>query len=758
MKRFFGATFIALAIILGATIQAVSGVGTTRIGSTYSLADADAVGTDLARYVIEADPGYEAQILRETLEAGVAVRRVVRGVLDVETSAATAAELAKLPRVRSVDTLAQAVETDERAAVGVTVANAVAAAGGEGAKAVGAPKWRAAGITGRAVRIAVIDTGFRDWDRATAAGELGRNSVVSKHNYCDAGFERTSHGTATAEILYDMAPEAALTLICIDDALDLAQAIEPLLAEGTQIVNMSVGFFNTSRGDGSGGPASPDASARRAMAEGLTWVNSAGNEALVHYSGTFTDSNGNGVHEWAPGDESMAFKVGARGRIDVYLKWDEWAAVVDDYELCLTNTPMSPLRCFPSKVAERGLPTAAIGLTSPFDETVELYAYVRRVAGTGSPHFDVVFLGADSIEHSTAAGSIAEPASAPGVVAVGAVCTASGALRPYSSRGPTVDGRAGIALTAPGSVSGFVMGAVTGCDGGYGGTSAAAPHVAGALALLAQGFPKYRRDQLIAELLNRAGRATDSSLADPARGYGMLTLGNPPSVLDGPGGDPGDPAEPPASAEGFAIGISSSADRSHPDVFLYPTLSGDAYIFLTPTFPTGVDQVRFSIDGTLRQVEKLAAFDVGGGGRNSAFPLDTTALANGPHRLNAEIRLSSGRVTELSAPFVVDNGAAGPKPTSFDLTVGSTGTLLDRSVVHGTQRIALRINKTNLAIKHVLFYIDADLLRLDQDAPFALSDSFDLSTLTVGQHMSQAIVYLADGQVMAANASFTATA
>ena len=49
-----------------------------------------------------------------------------------------------------------------------------------------------------------------------------------------------------------MAPAAQLTLICIDDEVELAQAEQYVLANGIKIVNHSVSWFDTSRGDGTG--------------------------------------------------------------------------------------------------------------------------------------------------------------------------------------------------------------------------------------------------------------------------------------------------------------------------------------------------------------------------------------------------------------------------------------------------------------------------------------------------------------------------
>ena len=194
---------------------------------------------------------------------------------------------------------------------------------------------------------------------------------------------------------------------------------------------------------------------------------------------------------------------------------------------------------------------------------------------------------------------------------------------------------------------------------------------------------------------------------------------------------------------------------------------------MTPVFPTnvGVEQVRFSIDGVLVQVEKLAGYDVGGGGRTTAFPFDTFRLSNGRHRLRADIRLGGGRIVAISAPFSVAN-AGRPAAPRAQLVVGPAGGPLDGRLLSEPTVIGLRLVDPTLAVHHVSFYVDADLAGYDDVGPYELgraaagsggsgsggsgsSGSFSVSALGAGQHMVQAIVYLSDGRIVTANASFS---
>ncbi len=114
--------------------------------------------------------------------------------------------------------------------------------------------------------------------------------------------------------------------------------------------------------------------------------------------------------------------------------------------------------------------------------------------------------GVPEIEHYTRNGSIGNPAESanPGMLAVGAAHWDDvRAIEPYSSRGPTPDGR----------VKPDVVGADCGAtsliplnnrNNGFCGTSQAASHVAGLAALVKQRFPSYTPQQVAVYLKDNA--------------------------------------------------------------------------------------------------------------------------------------------------------------------------------------------------------------------------------------------------------------
>ena len=119
--------------------------------------------------------------------------------------------------------------------------------------------------------------------------------------------------------------------------------------------------------------------------------------------------------------------------------------------------------------------------------------------------------------------TLTTPADAEGVIAVGATDGPGEALADYSSRGPTEDGRQRPHLLAPGGsdTEGLLSALVGGGFGDVGqGTSYAAPHVVGLLALLLEREPDLtpteQRDRLL-------GTCTEVAGLDPdLQGAGLL--------------------------------------------------------------------------------------------------------------------------------------------------------------------------------------------------------------------------------------------
>jgi subtilisin family serine protease len=180
------------------------------------------------------------------------------------------------------------------------------------------------------------------------------------------------------------------------------------------------------------------------------------------------------------------------------------------------------------------------GGDSPEEDLVE--AAVNRL----SAERDVLFVAAAGNDGVFGDHTVSSPASADAALAVGAVDKRD-VLAASSARGPRVGDEAlkpditapGVSITAARSAD-SPLGAPGEPHATLSGTSMAAPHVAGAAALLAQRYPTWTAADLKAALMASATpagsvpvTAQGAGRVDVARGIGQTVLADPPSVSFG---------------------------------------------------------------------------------------------------------------------------------------------------------------------------------------------------------------------------------
>ncbi|MBC7170222.1 PKD domain-containing protein [Candidatus Bipolaricaulota bacterium] len=357
----------------------------------------------------------------------------------------------------------------------------------EGAALVGAAAFHAAGVRGAGVKIAVIDLGFNGLSAAQAGGDLPY-SVITR-DFTGTGIASgVSHGTAVAQIAYDVAPDAQLYLIKIANEVDLDNAVTYCISEGVHIINHSLGWFNTNFYDGTGTIADI---ARRATSAGILWVQAAGNSGQKHYGATFTDANSDGWH-----DTDVTFTATAGQQIVLYLTWDAWPATADDYDLYLYG-PGGTLVA--SSTATQGGTEQPVERVSTTASTSGTYRVRIQKAAGGARRLSL-FSILQEVNPAVSASSIPAPGNAAEVLTVGAInwnVYTVGPIAPYSSRGPTTDGRTKPDLAAPDNVTTSVS-----YYNPFPGTSAAAPHVAGVAALLKAEDSALTRATLTSRILS----------------------------------------------------------------------------------------------------------------------------------------------------------------------------------------------------------------------------------------------------------------
>ena len=131
-----------------------------------------------------------------------------------------------------------------------------------------------------------------------------------------------------------------------------------------------------------------------------------------------------------------------------------------------------------------------------------------------------IFSVNDDLEYPISKSSVSVPADASGAIVVGAVNHIDGTLEPFSSQGPTNNGKLAPHVVGPDGVSTLSFGGDP-----FFGTSATAPYIAGLAALIIQTNP----DITPAQLLDEIQQNTDSSSYslendfDYSYGYGSVS-------------------------------------------------------------------------------------------------------------------------------------------------------------------------------------------------------------------------------------------
>jgi parallel beta-helix repeat protein len=388
----------------------------------------------------------------------------------------------------------------------------------EGLPLIRVPVWHSRGLTGEGVKVAVLDRGFQGYD-ALLGSELPNSLTVRSFRYDGVIDGISDHGTACAEIVHDVAPEADLYLVNFKSFLELGNAVQWLIDEGVHVISCSLGFPSAGPDDGTG--AIPEIM-NHARENGILCVVSAGNDAQRHWSGPWRDDNGDGlldfqVHDGLR-DDSMSIQAKVGDVIWAVLKWDDpWGASHNDYDLILRD--MDGYEVDSSTRPQEGMhdPLEEIQYTAPKEGYYNLY--ISQKPGAGSVTFRL-FVPSHGLERWVEEGSLMTPASAPSALTVGAF-DAGGAVRlePFSSRGPTVDGRTKPDILAPDRVT-------TSTESPFPGTSASTPHVAGAAALVKQLHPGYSPAE-IQEFLEDRAIDVGPPGKENAYGSGLVSLDPP---------------------------------------------------------------------------------------------------------------------------------------------------------------------------------------------------------------------------------------
>ena len=524
-------------------------------------------GTDAARSNQDAEPvlvtfyieSGRVDDVREYLEDnGIFVRNVGEDYIEAHVPPSKLGAASEQPGVLRVDTVVSALPPRPTSS---NLANPAVIS--DGVNIHGADAWHRAGFRGENVKVGIIDSGFESFARLQGT-QLPHN-VVARCYFATARAPSSAladcevdgnHGTAVAETLVDVAPNVTLYIANPITAGDLQSAANWMTAQGVTVMNHSLNWLPLNPGDGTA-PFSnaPLKTVDRAVAGGASFITAGGNEAGRVWFGPFTTRDGNRWHAYPDGTNANHFVIEESKVVSAFMRWEgDWGREDCDLDLWMFRHDASSL-------------TEVVGDEEPQDGGANRFpvAYVEASVLPGlyslgiwnhscasPPRWIQLFLwstegGDEELLYHSPGYHMAEPAEGrnPGMMAVGAThWWDTEQIAEYSSRGPTIDGRVKPDITGVACGQSTVVPPTVSSDGSitcwFGGTSQAAPHVAGLAALVKQRFTNYRPNFIVHYLKQNAAER-GSAGADNIWGYGLAELPDPAlasvSVAAGPAGD-----------------------------------------------------------------------------------------------------------------------------------------------------------------------------------------------------------------------------
>ena len=396
----------------------------------------------------------------------------------------------------------------------------------EGVAVTGADYWQAIDSfhTGKGVRVAILDSGFEGYEDLLGI-ELP-DSVTVRSFRQDENIHVTKHGTACAEIVHDMAPEAELWLVNYETEIEFYNAVDYLIEQGINIISYSMGWLNAGAGDGTGPICSQ---VKKVYDNGIVWVSAAGDEADNHWQDYFSDTDGDSWNNFNVDDDTLQFDCDKGSLLKVFLNWDDWghwneaenkySGSDQDYDLYLyketSESILSPIAH--SSNAQTGSQWPVESIEYQTSESGIYHLKIRNRNTSRNCKLELFIQNAYGLEYLKSEESLIIPADSSYSISVGATIWENDSYYLFSSQGPTSAGRIKPDYCAP---TGVLTASYR--ELGFSGTSAATPHLAGAFALL-KAKTNYSLDEIEMMIQNRALDLGPSG-KDNKFGWGRLRL------------------------------------------------------------------------------------------------------------------------------------------------------------------------------------------------------------------------------------------
>jgi Subtilase family len=381
---------------------------------------------------------------------------------------------------------------------------------------LGVQRWHEQGLRGKGVKVAILDSGFRNYRSFLGKGLPAQVTVQSFRKDGNLEARDSQHGIYCGEVVHALAPEAELLLVNWepDSPPAFLQAVRWVKSQGAKIFSCSLIMPNWSDGEGGGEvhrgfqPLLGDGSS---PSDVLCFA-SAGNTAQRHWCGLYAPKEG--WHCWNGTSTENVVQAWGQERIAVEL----YGPVRSHYELVVHRQTTGELV---GKAILRVDSTKACGRAVVLFEPEPKASYTVRVHGLENvaikEGFHLVVLGG-SLQHTLSQGSIPFPGDGASVVAVGAVDAQKQRLQ-YSSCGPNSR------VPKPDFVATVPFPSL--CQARpFAGTSAAAPQAAGVAAMLWSRHQDWTPNQIY-QAMRDAAVDLGPRGHDWETGYGLIRLPQP---------------------------------------------------------------------------------------------------------------------------------------------------------------------------------------------------------------------------------------